>query len=51
MVRERIKAVSRQIMDATGDPKILTVLRDETVREIVNKRAERMLSLMEKTGD
>jgi serine/threonine-protein kinase HipA len=51
MVRERIKTVSRQILDATGDPKVLPQLRNETVREIVTKRAERMLSLMEKTGD
>lgn len=51
MVRERIKTVSRQIMDATGEPKVLPELRDATVREIVTKRAERMLSLMEKTGD
>ncbi len=51
MVRERIKTVSRQMMDATGEPKVLPELRDATVREIVTKRAERILSLMEKTGD
>lgn len=47
MARERIKNMSRQILDATGEPKVLPELRDPTVREIVTKRAERMLRLME----
>jgi hypothetical protein len=51
MARERIKTVCRQILDATGEPQVLPELRDTTVREIVTKRAERMLSLMEKTAD
>jgi serine/threonine-protein kinase HipA len=51
MARERIKTMCRQILDATREPHALPELRDATVREIVTKRAERMLSLMEKTGD
>jgi serine/threonine-protein kinase HipA len=51
MARERIKTVCRQILDATGEPKVLPELSDATVREIVTKRAERMLRLMEKTAD
>jgi hypothetical protein len=41
----------RQILDATREPQALPELRDATAREIVTKRAERMLSLMEKTAD
>jgi hypothetical protein len=48
MVRERIKTMCRQILDATREPQVLPELRDATVREIVTKRAERMLSLMDK---
>ncbi|MCX8496293.1 MAG: type II toxin-antitoxin system HipA family toxin [Akkermansiaceae bacterium] len=51
MACERIKTMCRQILDATGEPQVLPELRDTTVREIVTKRAERMLSLMEKTAD
>jgi serine/threonine-protein kinase HipA len=51
MARERIKTVCRQILDATSEPQVLPELRDATVREIVTKRAERMLSLMEKATD
>lgn len=51
MARERIKTLCRQILDATSDTQALTGLRETTVREIVTKRAERMLSLMEKTTD
>jgi serine/threonine-protein kinase HipA len=51
MACERIKTVCRQILDATGEPQVLPELRDTTVREIVTKRAERLLSLMEKTAD
>lgn len=50
MARERIKTVCRQILDATRKPQILPELRDASVREIVTQRAERMLSLMEKTA-
>jgi hypothetical protein len=51
MARERIKTMCRQILDATREPQALPELRDATAREIVTKRAERMLSLMEKTAD
>jgi serine/threonine-protein kinase HipA len=51
MARERIKTMCRQIIDATGEQKVLPELRERTVPEIVTKRAKRMLSLMEKTAD
>jgi serine/threonine-protein kinase HipA len=51
MARGRIKTMCRQIMDTTVEPKVLPELRDTTVRKIVTKRAERLLSLMEKAGD
>jgi len=51
MARERIKTICRQILDATREPQALPGLRDASVCEIVTKRAERMLSLMEKTAD
>ena len=51
MACELIKTVCRQILDAIDEPQVLPELRDTTVREIVTKRAERMLSLMEKTAD
>ena len=47
MARERIKTVCRQILDATGEPGVMPELTNSTVREIVTKRAERMLSLMD----
>jgi serine/threonine-protein kinase HipA len=47
MARERIKTLCRQILDATRETQALPRLREGTVREIVTKRAERMLSLME----
>lgn len=50
MARERIKTMCRQILDANRDPQILPALRNTTVREIVTKRAERMLSLIEKAA-
>jgi serine/threonine-protein kinase HipA len=49
--RERIKTLCRQILDATREPQALPELRDATAREIVTKRAKRMLSLMENTAD
>jgi serine/threonine-protein kinase HipA len=48
MARERIKTLCRQILDATHEMQVLPALSKKTVREIVTKRAERMLSLMEK---
>lgn len=51
MVRERIKTMCRQILEAIGEAQALPGLRDATVREIVTKRAERMLGLIEKTVD
>ncbi|MFY7817689.1 MAG: type II toxin-antitoxin system HipA family toxin [Akkermansiaceae bacterium] len=51
MVRERIKTLCRQILDATHEPDVLPALGIATVREIVTKRAERMLRLMEKSTD
>jgi len=48
MARERIKTLCRQILDATHEMQVLPALSKATVREIVTKRAERMLSLMEK---
>ena len=51
MVRERIKTLCRQILDATHEPDVLPALGIATVREIVTKRAERMLRLMDKSTD
>ncbi len=51
MARERIKTVCRQILDATGEPQVMPELTNSTVRDIVTKRAERMLGLMEKAAD
>ena len=51
MARERIKTLCRQILDATHEMQVLPALSNATVREIVTKRAERMLSLMEKATD
>ncbi len=51
MVRERIKTLCRQILDATHEPDVLPALGIATVREIVTKRAERMLRLMDKCTD
>lgn len=48
MARERIKTMCRQILDAAAEARTLPRLKDTTVREIVIKRAERMLNLMEK---
>lgn len=51
MARERLKTVCWQILDATREPQVLPGLSDARVREIATKRAERMLSLMEKAAD
>jgi serine/threonine-protein kinase HipA len=51
MVRERIKTLCLQILDATHEPDVLPALGIATVREIVTKRAERMLRLMDKSTD
>jgi len=51
MVRERIKTLCRQILDATHEPNVLPALGIATAREIVTKRAERMLRLMDKSTD
>jgi len=51
MVCERIKTLCRQILDATQETDVLPALSIATVREIVTKRARRMLRLMEKSTD
>lgn len=48
MVRERIKTLCRKILDATQETQVMPKLSKATVREIVTKRAERMLNLTER---
>lgn len=49
MVRERVREVCQKTLEAIRDPKALPELRNESVREIVTRRAGRMLGLLAMT--
>jgi len=45
MVREQVRTICQQILDATGKSNGLPDLKNSIVRQIVTQRAERMLRL------
>jgi hypothetical protein len=49
MVRERVGEICQKMLEAIRDPKALPELQNASVREIVTRRAERMLELLTKT--